>query len=49
MRKMHPDPIMQMHPETAKELGIEDGDWVWIESPRGKVKQKCKFYKDEGV
>lgn len=44
MRKMHPDPIMQMHPETAKELGIEDGDWVWIESPRGKIKQKCKIF-----
>ena len=44
MRKMHPDPVMQLHPETAKVLGIEDGDWVWIESPRGKVKQKCKIF-----
>jgi anaerobic selenocysteine-containing dehydrogenase len=44
MRKMHPDPIMQIHPKTAGELGIEDGDWVWIESPRGKVKQKCKIF-----
>lgn len=44
MRKMHPEPIMQIHPETAKGLDIEDGDWVWIESPRGKVKQKCKIF-----
>ena len=44
MRKMHPDPIMQIHPEPAGELGIEDGDWVWIESPRGKVRQKCKIF-----
>jgi anaerobic selenocysteine-containing dehydrogenase len=44
MRKMHPDPVMQIHPEPAGELGIEDGDWVWIESPRGKVRQKCKIF-----
>jgi thiosulfate reductase/polysulfide reductase chain A len=44
MRKMHPEPIMQLHPQTAKELDIQEGDWVWIESPRGKVKQKCKLF-----
>jgi anaerobic selenocysteine-containing dehydrogenase len=37
-------PVMQIHPEPAGELGIEDGDWVWIESPRGKVRQKCKIF-----
>jgi len=44
MRKMHPDPIMQIHPERAKELGIGDGDWVWIESPRGRIQQKCQIF-----
>lgn len=44
MRKMHPHPIMQIHPDTAKELGIEDGDWAWIESPRGRIKQKCQVF-----
>ncbi len=47
MRKMHPHPIMQIHPGTAKELGMEDGDWVWIESPRGRIKQKCQVF--EGI
>jgi len=47
MRKMHPHPIMQIHPDTAKELGIEDGDWGWIESPRGRIKQKCQVF--EGI
>ena len=23
-------PLCEIHPETAKELGIEEGDWVWI-------------------
>ncbi len=44
MRKMHPDPIMQLHPDTAKELGIKKDDWVWIESPRGRCKQKCDIF-----
>jgi thiosulfate reductase/polysulfide reductase chain A len=47
MRKMHPDPIMQIHPVTAAKLGIRDGDWVWIESPRGRIKQKCRTF--EGI
>jgi anaerobic selenocysteine-containing dehydrogenase len=44
LRKMHPDPIVQIHPETAKALGIREGDWVWIESPRGRIQQKCRIF-----
>lgn len=44
MRRMHPDPVMQMHPETAAKLGIQDGDWVWIESSRGRIRQKCRIF-----
>ncbi len=44
MRKIHPDPIMQMNPETAKGLSIKDGDWVWIETARGRIKQKCQYF-----
>jgi thiosulfate reductase/polysulfide reductase chain A len=44
MRKMHPDPITQIHPKTAATLGIEEGDWVWIESPRGRIMQKSQFF-----
>jgi anaerobic selenocysteine-containing dehydrogenase len=42
LRRLNPDPLIEIHPETANELGIRDGDWVWIQSPRGKVKQKAK-------
>ena len=31
MREQHPNPLMDIHPDTAQELGIADGDWVWIE------------------
>ncbi|MFC1919825.1 molybdopterin-dependent oxidoreductase [Chloroflexota bacterium] len=43
-RKMHPDPIVQINPELALELGIADGDWVWIETPVGRIKQKAKLF-----
>jgi len=45
LRELHPDPIIEIHPKTAEELGIKDGDWVWIETPRAKdrVKQKAKL------
>lgn len=45
LRKRHPFPLMQLNPETAKKLGIAEGDWVWIETPRGKIKQKCQLLK----
>jgi thiosulfate reductase/polysulfide reductase chain A len=44
MRKMHPDPIAQIHPDTAAGLGIQDGDWVYIESPRGRIMQRCRIF-----
>ena len=44
LRKQHPYPIVQLHPDTAAKLEIKDGDWVWIETPRGRVRQKCKLF-----
>ena len=32
-----------MHPETARTLGIKSGDWVYIETQRGRIKQKAAF------
>ncbi|MCL2493159.1 MAG: molybdopterin-dependent oxidoreductase [Clostridiales bacterium] len=34
-------PRVEIHPETAKAYGIEDGDWVFIESKRGRITQKA--------
>ncbi|QDR82722.1 molybdopterin-dependent oxidoreductase [Sporomusa termitida] len=39
MRMFHPQPLVEIHPDTAKNLGIQEGDWVWIESKRGRCKQ----------
>jgi len=43
LREIRPDPIVEIHPETAKKHGIHEMDWVWIESPRGRVKEKAKL------
>jgi anaerobic selenocysteine-containing dehydrogenase len=44
LREIRPNPIVEIHPETAKKYGIQDGDWVYIESPRGRVKEQAKLY-----
>ena len=43
LREIDPDPTVELNPETAKKLGIQAGDWVWIEGVRGKVKRKAKL------
>lgn len=44
IRKRRPNPRVQINPETAKKLGIENGDWVWIETPRGRIRQQCQYF-----
>ena len=43
LRRAYPNPIMEVHPDTAAALGIRHGDWVWIETLRGKIQQKAKL------
>jgi anaerobic selenocysteine-containing dehydrogenase len=35
----------EINPETGHRLGISDRDWVWVESPKGKIKVRAKLYK----
>ncbi len=41
LRRLNPDPLIEIHPQTAHSFGIENGDWVWVESLRGRIKQKA--------
>jgi anaerobic selenocysteine-containing dehydrogenase len=43
LREIRPDPIVEIHPETAKKHGIEERQWVYIESPRGRIRQRAKL------
>lgn len=36
---------VEINPVTAKRMSISDGEWVWVESPRGKVRVKARLYK----
>ncbi|MCX6012033.1 MAG: molybdopterin-dependent oxidoreductase, partial [Chloroflexi bacterium] len=41
LREIDPDPTMEIHPDTARELGIKNGDNVWIENWLGKCQRKA--------
>ena len=47
LRELHKDPIVEIHPDTARRHGIKDGDWVIIESPMGRAKQRARIF--EGI
>jgi len=42
LRKLAPEPEVEVHPETAAKLNVKDGDWVWIETPQIKG-ERVKF------
>jgi assimilatory nitrate reductase catalytic subunit len=33
----YPEPLIEMHPQLAAQLGIKDGDWTTVESRRGAI------------
>ena len=43
LRKRHPDPVVEIHPDAAARLGISDGDWVRVESPYGQARLKARL------
>ena len=42
LREMNPDPLIEINPQDALELGIADGQWVEVASPFGKCVLKAK-------
>ena len=43
MREQHPDPLMDINVDTARGIGISEGDWVNIETRRGVIKQRARL------
>jgi anaerobic selenocysteine-containing dehydrogenase len=41
IRYLYPDPYFTINPELAEKLEIEDGDWCWIETRRGRIRQRA--------
>jgi anaerobic selenocysteine-containing dehydrogenase len=44
LREIQPDPWLHINPQTAKSRGIENGDWVDVESPHGSVRLKAVYF-----
>jgi anaerobic selenocysteine-containing dehydrogenase len=42
-RRITPYPQLHIHPSTAKERGIQDGDRVVIETPKGSIQHVAKL------
>ena len=43
MREVHMFPTMDINPETAAELGIEQDDWCWIETYVDRIRQRANL------
>ena len=46
LRRIVPTPLVQTNPEDAKKYDLDDGEWVYIESPTGKCKMKVDISED---
>jgi anaerobic selenocysteine-containing dehydrogenase len=44
LRRRHPDPVVEIHPDAAAALGISQGDWVCVESPYGSARLRAKLF-----
>jgi len=35
---------LYIHPDTARDANIADGDWIWISSPRGRIRAQARTH-----
>jgi ferredoxin-NADP reductase len=40
------DPIVELSPDTAEAIGLDDGDWAFIETGQGRVRMKLRTNPD---
>jgi anaerobic selenocysteine-containing dehydrogenase len=43
LRKRAPDPLVYIHPDVAREKGITQDEWVYVETNRGRVRFKASL------
>jgi anaerobic selenocysteine-containing dehydrogenase len=43
IREIEPEPFCEIHPHTASEAGIADGDWMFVESPNGSIRVRARL------
>lgn len=43
LRQRMPDPLVEIHPQTAAAQGIAEGDWLTLRSPEGAMRARARF------
>ena len=43
LRRQSPEPVAELNPETATKFGVKQGDWIYIETPRGRIRQRLQL------
>ncbi|MBI5740224.1 MAG: molybdopterin-dependent oxidoreductase [Nitrospirae bacterium] len=46
LRKRRPNPQVEIHVDTARQHGIQHGEWVKISSPRGSIRMQATVTED---
>jgi len=46
LRRLSPDPKVIVHPDTAQRFGLNEGEWAFLSSPRGTIRQRVKLSND---
>jgi anaerobic selenocysteine-containing dehydrogenase len=43
LRRIKPEPQVELHPDTAEARGIQNGEWVALLTPHGQLRVKAQF------
>jgi len=46
LRRRRPHPIAEINPDTAEPHGIAAGDWIYVSSPRGRIRMRAEVTED---
>lgn len=46
MRRRAPEPLAEIHPTTARDHGIIDGEMIFVETRKGRIKMKARVTAD---
>ena len=44
IRRLAPEPLLEIHSQTARALDIREGDFAWIETARGRLRMKALLH-----
>jgi anaerobic selenocysteine-containing dehydrogenase len=43
LRRLAPEPLLEIHPDTAANLVIKEGEYAWVETARGRLCMKVRI------